>query len=176
MNWMEIFWIIVIIYVVYCIFFKKDVKEKKQIKDSNLTHEIIKKVLNSNYIDIFVYRDCVQFSGHDIRFKEEGYENLNTSSTKVLANEILNALPNKQVYTIEKITDISGGSSDGLAGVRHALGDYSSDSRIVTLGYKIHNKNFDGRYLKVWNKNTGKYDTWDSQEQRWVYSENLKKW
>lgn len=129
----------------------KQMSQANQKFDGNiLANTILQKILSTPYIDICVYPDRVEYSNTTLKFSDYQYTNL--SSFYLLAIWIKERLPNKELYIIEKIV-------------------YPSEPRDILQGYKIHNKNFDGKYLKVWNNNTGTYENWDPKRQEWV-----KKW
>ena len=126
----------------------KQMSQANQKFDGNiLANTILQKILATPYIDICVYPDRVEYSNTTLRFSD--YQYTNVSNFYLLAIWIMQRLPNKELYVIEKITYITKNA----------------------VGYKLHNKNFDGRYLKVWNSTTGTYDNWDPKRQEWV-----KKW
>lgn len=133
-----------------------------------------------NYVDVYVYRDRVEWYGHIIRYRDRGYKDLSeTEETLILAKELLKAMPAKTAYIrkadylIKPIIQKEG-SSESYAGVRQALGDYSSDTSEATVGYYLHNKKFDGRFLKVLDESTGKEKMWDCKERKWC--QEYKSW
>lgn len=177
MGLTEIAAIVIVIYIVYLLFFRrsaKEGKEKKNFRRSPMTQAIVQEFRQSpGYIDVHVYRDRVEWYRKEIRYNERGYQNITVDETRVLAQELLNAMPqktgfiNKKDYTVEPLFQ-SSGSGDPYGAVRHAVGDYSTDNSRATVGYRLHNKNYDGRYLKVYDETTRGWKTWDSRERVWV--------
>lgn len=171
--------IIILVVIAVVIFYLLGCKgEKEQICSSDMTKIIIQEILKSGYIDIWVYCDRVRFH-HDIEicYCDYGYKNLNIKQTYVLAKEIMQALPNKELYKIQELRERDARSDAGIVSVMYALGDGITDATNCLVGYKVHNKNYDGRrYYKVLNKSTGKYDTWDCVERKWIQVQEKKKW
>lgn len=125
----------------------KNISQANQSFDGNiLANTILQKILATPYVDICVYSDKVEYNNTTLKFSDYNYTNVH--NFYLLAIWIKERLPNKELYVIEKIV-------------------YPCESHDILKGYKIHNRNFDGRYLKVWNNNTGTYENWDPKSQKW---------
>ena len=125
----------------------KSISQANQRFDGNiLANTILQKILATPYVDICVYPDKVEYNNTTLKFSDYNYTNV--PNFYLLAIWIMERLPNKELYVIEKIV-------------------YPSEPRDILEGYKIHNKNFNGKYLKVWNSNTRAYEYWDPESQKW---------
>ena len=138
--------------------------------------KMMEDVLKANYLDIFVYEDCIKAAHSTFYFKDYGKENLRKDEIKKFALHIkggVSKLRSKYVYCLRPIYDFTGGGAiNGHYGLnqRGNVEWFSGDSSGEIVGWRVHNENYDvsAGIFKEWSVELHRYRRWDVKNRRYL--------
>lgn len=141
-----------------------------------LIQKMVQDVLQTNYLDIIVYKNRIVAGGLGFYFSNYGKNNIELDEARKLAEYIKKrATKFRYSYRVQPVEElIAKGSVGGYYGINHrgSAEWFSGDSSdgFSLIGWRIHNENFDiGRGIyKEWSSELHRYRRWDVKNQRYL--------